>query len=152
MPARVYASLVALAAVVLGALDCGSVAVAGLNVALRPSLRPGSGQALSSQPTGRGRPACSWNSSPLVLALRGGIGDEETDNDAAAVDDAGPTGLVWKEGVSVEMLVEHGRAAISKREYSEAADFLSAALARKVPRHRADARPGTQVDVPRRAA
>jgi hypothetical protein len=134
MPARVHAALVALAAVVLGTLDSGSVAVVGLNVALRPSLRPGSGQTLSLQPTGRGRSACSWNSSPRALALRGGVGDADTANDAAAVDDADPADLVWKEGVSVEMLVEHGRAAISKREYSEAADFLSAALARKVPR------------------
>ena len=41
-------------------------------------------------------------------------------------------GLGGKEGVTVEVLVEHGRAAIGKRAYSEAADFLSAALARQV--------------------
>ena len=122
--AKLAALLIACVAA-LAALEGSNAADGGLHASLRPSLRPEPNFALSLRSE---RTA----SRTTGLVLRGGASEDETMHMEAASNRSALAGLGGKEGVTVEVLVEHGRAAIGKRAYSEAADFLSAALARQV--------------------
>ncbi|KAJ1480543.1 hypothetical protein T484DRAFT_2022664, partial [Baffinella frigidus] len=123
------ASLLCGIVVALAALEGSNVAADGLGASLRPSLRPESNFALSL------RSGLTASRTGSALVLRGGASEDVTMQTEGTSNMSALAALGGKEGVTVESLVEHGRAAIGKRLYSEAADFLSAALTRQVEAH-----------------